>query len=198
MARNKASLFFLLVSALLLQALHTTAQSTRDKCVEKHLKLGGTNPTTDKSPFQIKLTAKTYSAKTAVKVTVEATGHTFKKILLYAVAGDTPQVGEWGKLPDSMKGATCQKANDAVLHKDEAEKKETVTLEWTAEKDIGDVEFRATVVEDFKIFYELKSEKITYQEEETLIPVESNATTNSLKIFMLLTNLFVFLAYFYV
>ena len=67
MARNKASLFFLLVSALLLQALQITAQSTRDKCVEKHLKLGGTNPTTDKSPFQIKLTAKTYSAKTAVK-----------------------------------------------------------------------------------------------------------------------------------
>jgi len=107
-------------------------------------------------------------------------------------------VGEWGKLPDGMKGATCQKANDAVVHNDEAEKKETVTLEWTAEKDIGDVEFRATVVEDFKIFYEIKSEKITYQEEDLLIPIESNASIHSLKIFILPTNLFVFLAYFYV
>merc|ERR1712200_3611 len=204
MTRNKASLFFLVVSALLLQALHTTAQNNRDECVEKQLKLGNINPTTDKSPFQIKLTAKTYSAKTAVKVEVEATGHTFKKILLYAVAGEEAQVGEWGNAPDGLKGATCQKANDAAVHSDEKVKKESMALEWTADKDLGEIEFRATVVEDLKVFYELKSEKITYKEEkkeeETAKPAEtteSNASTNNLKIVMLLTNYFVFLAYFY-
>ena len=67
MTRKKASLFFLVVSALLLQALHTTAQNNRDECVEKQLKLGNINPTTDKSPFQINLIVKTYTAKNAVK-----------------------------------------------------------------------------------------------------------------------------------
>merc|ERR1711922_54045 len=204
MTRKKASLFFLVVSALLLQALHTTAQNNRDECVEKQLKLGNINPTTDKSPFQIKLTAKTYSAKTAVKVEVEATGHTFKKILLYAVAGEEAQVGEWGNAPDGLKGATCQKANDAAVHSDEKVKKESMALEWTADKDLGEIEFRATVVEDSKVFYELKSEKITYSEkkEDPTKPgkaaetAESNASTHNLKIVMLLANFFVFLAYF--
>merc|ERR1711922_60823 len=206
MTRKKASLFFLVVSALLLQALHTTAQNNRDECVEKNLKLGTQNPTTDKSPFQINLIVKTYTAKNAVKVIVEATeGKTFTKILLYAVAGTTAQVGEWGNAPDGLKGATCQKANDAAVHSDEKVKKESMALEWTADKDLGEIEFRATVVEDLKVFYELKSEKITYKEEEkkeeeTAKPAEtteSNASTNNLKIVMLLTNYFVFLAYFY-
>ena len=66
MARNKASLFFLLVSALLLQALHTTAYNP-DKCENDALGLENLNPSPDKNPFQIKLDVKTYSAKTAVQ-----------------------------------------------------------------------------------------------------------------------------------
>ena len=74
---------------------------------------------------------------------------------------------------------------------------------------------RATVVEDVRVFHVVKSETITYQKKESSNkesePAESNASTNTttnntntgvhsnnLKMFMLLTNLFVFLAYFYV
>ena len=72
MARNKASLFFLVVSTLLLQALHTSAAYTPDKCENDALGLEGVEPTTDGSPyevtyFKIELDVKTYIAETAVQ-----------------------------------------------------------------------------------------------------------------------------------
>jgi len=197
MARNKASLFFLLVSALLLQALHTTAYNP-DKCENDALGLENLNPSPDQNPFQIKLDVKTYLAKTAVQVTVEAAkGRTFKKIFLHA-KGKTNQVGTWNNIPATLEGVKCKEANDAVKHKNLNAWK--VTVDWVANEDLGDIEFRATVVEDFVVFYEVKSEKITYQEDSILIPIESDASSssnNNLKIFTLITNLFVFFAYFY-
>jgi len=196
MARNKASLFFLLVGALLLQALHTTAYNP-DKCENDALGLENLNPSPDKNPFQIKLDVKTYSAKNAIQVTVEATkGRTFKKIFLYA-KGKTNQVGTFKNIPATLEGVKCKEANDAVKHKNLNAWK--VTVDWVAQEDLGDIEFRATVVEDFVVFYEVKSEKVTYQEDSILIPIESDASSSSssLKMFMKFTNLFVFLAYFY-
>ena len=80
--------------------------------------------------------------QTHITVTVESTDDvTFKKMFLYA-AGNTNQVGIWQKLPDTLKGATCTEANDAVTHSDGVVEKKKVTLEWVAEKDLGDIEFR--------------------------------------------------------
>merc|ERR1712168_1691133 len=202
MARNKSTVFFQIFCMLLLQSLNTTAYKP-DKCEISTLGLEGYEAVTSvKNPYQIKLDVKTYSAKTAVKVTVETSNELpFTGIFLRAVAGDTNEAGTWQKLPDTVKGVACSRENDAVTHKSGDKVKSEVALEWLAGEDLGEVEFRATVVQDYLNFYEVKSEKIVFQEKKDATEAneettESVASTKNLRLILLFTNFLVFLAFY--
>merc|ERR1712168_996787 len=198
MARNKSTVFFQIFCMLILQLLNTTAYKP-DKCEISALGLEGLEAVTSvANPYQIKLDVKTYSAKTAVKVTVEDTGpQNFIGIFLQAV-GKTSEAGSWQNLPDTLRGVTCSKANDAVTHSSGEKEKKVITVEWVAGEDLGEIEFRATIVQDFLNFYEVKSEKIVFQEatEPNKAKTESAASTQSLTMILLFTNFLVFLAYY--
>ena len=49
-------------------------------------------------------------------------------------------MGTWKNIPATLEGVKCKEANDAVKHKNLNAWK--VTVEWVANEDLGDVEFR--------------------------------------------------------
>jgi hypothetical protein len=89
----------------------------------------------------------------AVTVSAVATG-LFKGLLLQArlVNTNTP-VGQFQGLPDGLKPLTCGTANNSVTHSS-SDDKDTVVVQWVVPSDFtADVEFVATIVHSFDVFW---------------------------------------------
>ncbi|XP_046912442.1 putative defense protein 3 [Dermatophagoides farinae] len=113
---------------------------------------------TTPSPYQITASK---TGKSTASVTIS--GGDFKGFMLYAAKpGSNDMIGTFTKT-DKSKEITCGSAS-AITHKND-KAKSSITLTWNApDKFTGDVEFRASVVKEFKEFWSgLKSPKVTFK-----------------------------------
>ncbi|CAG2171355.1 unnamed protein product [Oppiella nova] len=120
---------------------------------------------TGKSPFTLVATAPKALANGDKTLTVTITGSGGKSFKGFQVTARVPNtsttIGKFTATADS-KLLTCSSTSNAVTHKDNDEKT-SVTLTWTAPKKFkGKVEFRATVVKEYKEFYtNVRSSQVT-------------------------------------
>ncbi|KAF7496143.1 Putative defense protein 3 [Sarcoptes scabiei] len=116
------------------------------KCSSKVPKHESHKPQTGESPYT--LTAKK-NGKTA---TVGISGGSFKGFFIYAVQpGSSDMIGTF-QTNDKVKELSCGSAS-AATHANE-KSKNSITLTWKAPDNFsGEVEFKATVVKEFKKFW---------------------------------------------
>lgn len=113
---------------------------------------------TSPSPYQV-----TASKSGSSKASVTISGATFKGFFLYATKpGSNDMIGEF-TANDKSKKLSCGSAS-ALTHAND-NGKSSITVTWTAPDNFsGDVEFKATVVKEFKEFWTgLKSGKLSFK-----------------------------------
>nr|XP_009860739.1 putative defense protein 3 [Ciona intestinalis] len=119
------------------------------------------------SPYTIAVNTNTYSAGAAVQVVINDNRNLgFKGILLQARnPGGSVPLGTWTNLPANTKALTCTAESDSVTHSNTNQKQSGTMFSWIApNKNVGQVQFLATVAETRKTFWvKLVSDKtITY------------------------------------
>ena len=115
----------------------------------------GSSAQTSTAPYTVQLSQAKYKAGASIDVTISGKGTVFKGFLLQARSSDggTDAYGSFTNLPSEARAA-CITGGAAATHTSNTEK-ESITVRWTApDPAVGQVVFRATVVESFDVWWE--------------------------------------------
>ncbi|KAJ8046855.1 Neurogenic locus notch-like protein 1 [Holothuria leucospilota] len=132
---------------------------------------GNGNPipaSTSTSPFTVRVLSGdgVYRVNRAVKVVIDVpSSRQFTGFVLQAreTATATP-VGQWNSsLADGTKTISCTSESDTITHSSNLAVTSTLELQWTPTRDYGQVEFWASVAEDFNVFWNnIRSQPVTF------------------------------------